>query len=131
MPFAAVIFVIAGLASMGLPGFSGFPAELTILVGVWSYSPFAALAAALGIVVAAGFTLKAVQVSFFGRADATADAMPAEQPFEPITWPEQTGALLLVAATLLIGLKPDLVLDWITPSLQSPLLQAIWQGGGR
>lgn len=131
MPFAAVIFVIAGLASMGLPGFSGFPAELTILVGVWSYSPLAALAAALGIVVAAGFTLKAVQVSFFGRAEATADAVAAEPPFEPLTWPEQTGALLLVAATLLIGLKPDLVLNWITPSLQSPLLQAIWQGGVR
>jgi NADH-quinone oxidoreductase subunit M len=124
MPFAAVIFVIAGLASMGLPGFSGFPAELTILVGVWQYSQLAALAAALGIVVAAGFTLKAVQVSFFGRTDATVEAVTAEPPFEPVTWPEQT-------ATLLIGLKPDLVLDWITPSLQSPLLQAIWQGGGR
>jgi NADH-quinone oxidoreductase subunit M len=61
----------------------------------------------------------------------TADAVAIEQPCEPVTWPEKTGALLLVAATLLIGLKPDLVLDWVTPSLQSPLLQAIWQGGGR
>jgi NADH-quinone oxidoreductase subunit M len=38
IPFAAAVFVIAGAASMGLPGFSGFPAELTILIGAWMAS---------------------------------------------------------------------------------------------
>jgi NADH-quinone oxidoreductase subunit M len=39
LPFAALTFVLAGLASMGMPGFSGFPAELTILIGAWKTSP--------------------------------------------------------------------------------------------
>jgi len=39
LPFGATIFVIAGMASMGMPGFSGFPAELAILIGTWKTSP--------------------------------------------------------------------------------------------
>ncbi|MFM7748942.1 MAG: NuoM family protein, partial [Opitutaceae bacterium] len=39
LPFGAVVFVLAGMASMGMPGFSGFPAELAILIGTWKVSP--------------------------------------------------------------------------------------------
>ncbi|MEY4939209.1 MAG: hypothetical protein RIQ93_944, partial [Verrucomicrobiota bacterium] len=52
MPFAAFTFVLGALASMGMPGFSGFPAELTILIGTWRTSPLWASFAAFGIVVA-------------------------------------------------------------------------------
>jgi NADH-quinone oxidoreductase subunit M len=37
--------------------------------------------------------------------------------------------LLLLAATLLIGLKPDLLFNWITPALQSPYFEAVLKGG--
>ncbi len=135
LPFAAVVFVIAGLASMGMPGFSGFPAELTILIGVWNYSATLGVLAALGVFIAAAFTLRAIQVSFFGQAGADAAAHTPDaahdHPLSPITWPEKTGAFLLLAATLLIGLKPDLLLNWIVPSLQSPLMKVIFHGGAR
>ncbi len=49
MPFAAWAFVIAGMASMGLPGFSGFVAELQVLVGSWIAKPWWTAAAGLGI----------------------------------------------------------------------------------
>src|SRR4029077_4483134 len=39
MPFAAVTFVIAGCSSMGLPGFSGFIAELQVIIGAWQAFP--------------------------------------------------------------------------------------------
>ena len=129
LPFAAVVFVIAGLASMGMPGFSGFPAELTILIGAWQTSKVWALAAAVGVLIAAAFTLRVIQVSFFGQANGTATTAVHHHPLPPITWPERTGAILLLAATLVIGLKPDLLLNWIVPSLQSPLMQAVWHGG--
>ncbi|MBL9216060.1 MAG: NADH-quinone oxidoreductase subunit M [Opitutaceae bacterium] len=129
LPFAAVVFVAAGVASMGLPGFSGFPAELTILIGTWQVSRTWALVAAVGVLVAGAFTLRAIQVSFFGRSAADAGPDAGSHPLDPITWPERAGALLLLAATLLVGLKPDLLLDWIIPSLQSPLFQAILKGG--
>jgi NADH-quinone oxidoreductase subunit M len=128
LPFAAAVFVIAGIASMGLPGFSGFPAELTILVGAWKTRPAWAAVGALGVLVAAAFTLRAIQLGFFGSADKAAPAGDAA-PLAPITLAEKLGAFLLVGATVLIGIRPDLLLNWINPALQSPLLQTVLKGG--
>jgi NADH-quinone oxidoreductase subunit M len=131
MPFAAVVFVIAGLASMGMPGFSGFPAELTLLMGTWQFSTIWALCAAVGVFIAAAFTLRAIQVAFFGQTSPAPDPSSATgglHAYAPITWPEKVGACLLLAAILLIGLKPDLLLNWIVPSLQAPAMRAIWGG---
>lgn len=139
IPFAAGVFVVAGLASMGMPGFSGFPAELSILVGAAKASSAWAIAAAVGVLVAAAFTLRVMHVVFFSQANNSAKtaAAPhapvhgghAHEHFAPISLPEKVGAGLLLAATLLIGLKPDLLLNWIVPSLQSPLMQAALKGG--
>jgi NADH-quinone oxidoreductase subunit M len=129
LPFAAVIFVVAGLASLGLPGFSGFPAELSILIGTWQENPLWAVVAALGIVVAGAFTLRVIQVSFFGTTSLAAIAAAEDHPLPPITRAEKAGALLLIAATLYVGLKPDVLLDWIVPALQSPAFQAVMKGG--
>ena len=136
LPFAAAVFVTAGIASMGLPGFSGFPAELTVLIGAWQTAPAWAAVAALGVLVAAAFTLRAIQLSFFGSTSqpapvgATTGHPASPLPhFAPISLPEKAGALLLVGATVLIGLKPDLLLDWINPALQSPLLHSVLNGG--
>jgi NADH-quinone oxidoreductase subunit M len=129
MPFATVVFVVAGLASMGMPGFSGFPAELTILSGTWQVSKIWAVSAALGVLIAAAFTLRVMQISFFGQVSPASEAPLDTTHYAPITWAERTGAILLLTATLLIGLQPDLLLNWIVPSLHSPLLQAIWHGG--
>jgi NADH-quinone oxidoreductase subunit M len=81
------------------------------------------------VVVAAAFTLRAIALGFFGRQEAPASPGAAGAHaqaihLEPITLAEKAGALLLVGATVLVGLKPDLLLDWINPALQSPLLQA-------
>ena len=128
LPFAAVVFVVAGLASLGLPGFSGFPAELSILIGAWQAKPLWAAVAALGIVVAGAFTLRVIQVAFFGST-GNGTAAAAAHPLPPITLAEKAGALLLIAATLFVGLKPDVLLDWIVPALQSPAFQAVMKGG--
>jgi NADH-quinone oxidoreductase subunit M len=130
IPFAALTFVIAGLASMGMPGFSGFPAELSILIGTWRVSPLWALFAGAGVLVAAAFTLRAIQVSFFGTTDrSVVPAAVHALHCEPISWAERAGALLLIGATLYIGLKPDALLQWIGPALESPLLKAALNGG--
>ena len=68
MPFAAVTFVIAGVASMGLPGFSGFVAELQVLIGAWKAYPTLAVIAGVGIVIGVAYTLRAMQKAFFGEA---------------------------------------------------------------
>ncbi|MDR3229472.1 MAG: NADH-quinone oxidoreductase subunit M [Puniceicoccales bacterium] len=127
LPFAAGVFALAGVASMGMPGFSGFPAELMILAGAWECSPVWAIAAAVGVPVAAAFTLRAIAVAFFGKANgAVAEAAARAEPlprYAPITVPEKLGAALLLAASILIGLFPNLLLDWITPALNSPFMK--------
>src|SRR5256884_5880589 len=66
LPFAAFTFVIASAASMGIPGFSGFAAEITILIGAWKTYPIAVWIIGVGMVLVAAFTLRALKKSFFG-----------------------------------------------------------------
>jgi hypothetical protein len=59
----------------------------------------------------------------------TGETLGRSATLPPITWPERAGALLLIAATVVIGLKPDIFLNWIEPSLNSPVFQAVLKGG--
>ncbi len=125
MPFAAVIFLLGCLASMGFPGFSGFIAEVSILMGTWKTFPFITVLAGLGIVLGMGFTLRALQKSFYsGRASG---ASPGEH-FVVITAPEKAGAVLLLAATLLIGWFPRLLFNLIEPAIQQDFFKHIITG---
>ncbi len=65
LPFAAVTFVLAGMAAMGLPGFSGFVAELMILIGTWRSYPLFALATGFGILIGVIYIWRAMQKAFF------------------------------------------------------------------
>jgi NADH-quinone oxidoreductase subunit M len=66
MPLAAIGFVVSGLVSMGMPGFSGFVAEFPIFMGVWKVAPIVALISVLGIIVTAGYILLVLRRVFFG-----------------------------------------------------------------
>ena len=123
LPFAAVTFTVAGVASMGLPGFSGFVAELQVLVGAWQMSPTLTVVAGCGVIVGVAYTLRALLQAFFPEhAGVSAPGLVHGNPlFEPITIPERLGAVLLIGASLLIGLYPRLLLDFIGPSLNSPI----------
>ncbi len=130
MPFAAWLFVIAGMASMGLPGFSGFVAEVQVLVGAWQAFPWFAGVAGIGIVVGVAYTWRAMQRAFFSdnpAVDASGAAIPIPQ-YEPVTWAEKAGVFLLAGTSLLIGLYPRLLLDQIVPAVQA-LPHAILTGG--
>src|SRR4029079_16786209 len=67
LPFAAFSFVIASSASMGIPGFSGFAAEVTILLAAWKAYPVAVLITGVGMVLVAAFTLRALKKTFFNE----------------------------------------------------------------
>jgi NADH-quinone oxidoreductase subunit M len=123
MPFAAWAFVIAGMASMGLPGFSGFVAELQVLVGAWIAKPWWTAAAGIGIVVGVAYTWRALQKAFFSDRLPTPDEHPKTgwPKFEAITWPEVAGTALLMAATLIVGVYPRVLLDSIEPAVRALL----------
>jgi NADH-quinone oxidoreductase subunit M len=123
MPFAAWAFVIAGMASMGLPGFSGFVAELQVLVGSWIAKPWWTAAAGVGIIVGVAYTWRALQKAFFSDRLPLAEEHPASgwEKFEAITWPEIAGTALLMAATLIVGVWPRVLLDSIEPAVKALL----------
>jgi NADH-quinone oxidoreductase subunit M len=134
IPFAAVAFTIAGVASMGLPGFSGFVAELQVLIGAWHAYPSLAVVSGLGILVGVAYTLRALQMSFFAdHQPATSLARAGEHTppkLDRISIPERLGTALLIGTSLLIGLYPRLLLDLITPSFDSSLFEGLRKAGG-
>jgi len=80
LPFAAFTFVIASAASMGIPGFRGFAAEITILIGAWKSYPLAVWITGAGMVLVAAFTLRALKRAFFdvdGESAAPSSASAA------------------------------------------------------
>jgi NADH-quinone oxidoreductase subunit M len=121
MPFAAFTFIIAAAASMGIPGFSGFAAEITILIGAWKTFPVAVWISAIGIVLVAAFTLRALKLSFFGtdQHELTKDTTAHREELSPITVPEKIGACLLMITTVAVGIYPKVLLDRIMPAVET------------
>jgi NADH-quinone oxidoreductase subunit M len=143
MPFAAVTFVIASAASMGLPGFSGFVAELQVIIGAWKAFPTLAVISGVGIVIGVAYTLRAMQKAFFGEAEKpltpalspsdgereTASQGEHHDAMDVISIPERIGAVMLIGVALLVGLYPRVLLDVIIPSFDSPLFDWLRKGG--
>ena len=119
MPFAAFTFVIASAASMGIPGFSGFAAEITILIGTWRAYPLAVWITGIGMVLVAAFTLRALTKSFFGERAAVNAPASESHTFSPITAAEKWGAGLLMFSTLAVGVYPKVLLDRIQPAIEA------------
>jgi NADH-quinone oxidoreductase subunit M len=125
LPFAAFAFVVASVASMGIPGFSGFAAEITILIGAWKAYPIAVWITGVGMVLVAAFTLRALKRSFFDTAvpmnggTSSVSSAASAQSFAPITLPEKSGACLLMFTTLAVGLYPKFLLDRIAPAVEA------------
>jgi len=119
LPFFAFAFVMASAASMGIPGFSGFVAEITILIGVWKTFPIAVWMTGIGMVLVAAFTLRALKKSFFGEDRVASVRRAAVVPNEAATVAEKLGASLLIFATIAVGLYPKLLLDRIMPAVET------------
>src|SRR5437899_12845804 len=127
LAFAAFTFVVASAASMGIPGFSGFAAEIIILIGAWKTYPVAVWITGAGMVLVAAFTLRALKQSFFGEAGSSVVRMqegraalgPDWNEEQSITVAEKIGACLLMFATLAVGVYPKLLLDRIMPAVET------------
>lgn len=107
MPFVAVSFIIGGMASMGMPGLSGFVAEFQVLTGTWQTYPVIAALSLLGIVVTAAYIIRVSYMVFFGPLKAEFEEVPAASTIEKV-------ALFIMAAILIIiGLYPAVMLNLI------------------
>jgi NADH-quinone oxidoreductase subunit M len=126
IPFAAVTFVLAGMASIGLPGFSGFIAELQVLIGSWRAFPTFTCLTGVGIAVGVAYTWRAMQKAFFGESRGAVQAEHEHLP--PITLPEKAASVLLLTASLAVGLYPQYLMKLIIPALNSPIFEELRRG---
>jgi NADH-quinone oxidoreductase subunit M len=105
MPFLSVGYVIAGLANLGLPGFSGFVAEMTIFVGSFqnadTFHRVATIAAASSIVVTAVYILRVVGKILFQKV-----ADPHYETLTDATWDERFAVCGLIFCVAGLGMAP-------------------------
>ncbi len=119
MPGIAWVFIAVALASMGLPGFSGFVSELYVLLGAWASLPtWIVIGAGLGVLATFGYTLAKIHEAFFRERSASTSNGESDADYPPMTLPEKCGVALLLGASLLIGLCPWLLTNHIAGSLQ-------------
>ncbi len=115
MPVWAVFFVIAGLASFGLPGLSGFIAEVHIFIGVFRAYPVVGGLAVLTAAITATYLLRMFATAFFGEVNERWSGL------KDITFAERTAATLLVGAILLLGLWPSWWVDRISATISATI----------
>jgi NADH-quinone oxidoreductase subunit M len=104
MPFAGVGFIIAGLVSMGMPGFSGFAAEFPIFMGLWRSAPYAAVVAILGVIITAAYILRVINKVFFGHVPAE-----LEGHLSDVSKLDKITIVLLAVFMIAFGLFPSLI----------------------
>ncbi len=101
MPFIAGAFLVACMASIGMPGTINFIAEIMIIVGSWDKYPFQVVVAVLGIVLTLAYLFKMMRGVFYGKLDPQyAHAADAKQ------WVDRMPLLLLIACSITLGIFP-------------------------
>ena len=123
--------MLVGLCSLGLPGLSGFVAEVTILVGSWqrvgAYYQWATIIAAASIVVTAVYILRATAKVIMGPLkinNSLGEAALAQLDGRPAAnWNERAAVYLLAGGIIAMGIAPFLVTDFIYPATDFILQQ--------
>ena len=113
MPKLTALFLLFGLASMGIPGTSGFPAEFLILYSAITTQTGAGLAALVAVILGAAYFISLYRKAFLGPVTNSAIAQSADLQQREFFILGLSAILILVA-----GFYPALVLDVIDTSAQ-------------
>lgn len=114
MPLVAIVFVVAGFGTAGLPALSGFVSELLVFLGAFDRFRWIVTATVFGVVLSAAYMLWTIQRVFQG---------PLMERWENLTdarhWWEQVPMAAMVAAMLVLGIYPAILTDMIAPSVRA------------
>ena len=116
MPFATIGFIIGGLVSMGMPGFSGFVAEFPIFMGVWGRQWLVAVIASISIVITAAYIKMNIRKVFFSP-------MPEklEGHIGDITVLDKVAITTLCFFMIIIGLVPSVMVPMVEKGVENIL----------
>jgi NADH-quinone oxidoreductase subunit M len=110
MPIVAFAFIVGGLVSMGMPGFSGFVAEFPIFMGLWQAYPWVAIIAVISIVITAAYIIRIIGKVFFGK-------MPDE-------FKGEVHKVRVLDKVALIFLSGILIVVGVYPMIMVPIVQS-------
>lgn len=111
MPFMSGILLTAGLASLGLPGLSGFVGEFLSLLGLFESHRWLTVAAAVGIILTAVYVLRAVLKMTFGPQKESFGALKDARLIEAVPM------IVLLAFIILLGCFPSVLTDTVQHSM--------------
>jgi NADH-quinone oxidoreductase subunit M len=124
MPFMSGALLAAGLASLGLPGLSGFVGELLSLLGVFDSHKAIAPIAVVGIIATAVYVLRAVMGVSFGQLQ------PRFEGIKDARFMEALPIIVLLALVVLLGIYPSFVTEQLQHSFDLMLQQLNLRVGG-
>jgi NADH-quinone oxidoreductase subunit M len=101
-------------AGLGLPGLCGFIGEVFVTLSVWSYSQALAILSAATVILTAGYILWTLQRVYLGPEYKG----PHGDHLYPITPRELAIGVPLLAFAILFGVAPNLLLRYVTPTVQ-------------
>jgi NADH-quinone oxidoreductase subunit M len=120
MPFLGVSYVIAGMASLGLPSLSGFVAEMTIFIGSFQHTDMFhrvfTIIACMSIVITAVYILRVVGKILYGKIQDE-----HHEHLTDATWFERISVVTLIAAIFAVGSAPF----WISSMIHESVLPVI------
>jgi NADH-quinone oxidoreductase subunit M len=122
MPIIGTVMVITGFAALGLPGLSGFVAELTVFLGALGVLPLATVAAVFGVVLAAGYVLWTVQRVLAGPPNERWAHLP-----DVNQWWERTAMAGMLLSIVVVGIYPRVLTDVVNVGI-APIAAIL--GGG-
>jgi len=118
-PVLAGVFLMAGLATLALPGTANFAAEFAVIIGTWARHPVLAAVSLAGVLAAGVYVLWSYQVVFTGTPSEDQAARSHD-----IGRLARLGAGLLLAAILLVGVYPVPVQQLVDANTQLAMTQA-------
>ncbi|MCZ6530108.1 MAG: NADH-quinone oxidoreductase subunit M [Chloroflexi bacterium] len=116
MPLVAVAFIIGGLVSMGMPGFSGFVAEFPIFMGLWQTQPIIAFVVVISIVITASYIMRIVGKVFFGTVPEEFEGRVGDVIIQ-----DKVALVLLSALLVLVGVYPAFIAPMVASGADAVL----------
>lgn len=128
-PVLAGTFLVAGLATLSLPGLAPFVSEFLVLIGTYVRYPVAAICAAGALVLSALYILWTYQRMFGGPVRTPAPLPGDGAPIRDLSLRQKAVVAPLLAALLLLGFVPGLVLDFVDPAVDHTVSVTETAGG--
>ena len=114
LPGLFVVAIVLVFGALGLPGLCGFVAEVFVTLAVFGFNPILGGSTAFAVVLTAGYMLWAFRRVFQGPVPDALANRPRPRDLSPREW---VIAAPLVTLTILLGIFPRLVFDWVGPSV--------------